>query len=99
MAKYVKINNNKVIDAIEATSDSIKNRVDTIPGTWVQTDKAGIGMNYDPIKDIFYGNSPYPSWVLDDKGYWNPPEGSEKPDSLDSTYWDEGAKGWQVVDD
>ena len=94
MARYVKVHNKKVIDAIEATSDSINNLIDTTPGEWIQTDNAGIGMNYDPVNEIFYNNQPFPSWVLDNNGSWNPP--TPKPDNLDSTHWNEETKSWDV---
>ena len=76
---------------------------------WVQTsyngnkrkNYAGIGSTYDPVKDWFYGPSPFPSWVLDNNAQWQPPV--PKPSDAGTGTppkqykWDEPTKTWIAV--
>ena len=79
---------------------------------WVQTSYndnirfryAGIGMKYDSTNDVFYYQSPYPSWVLntstwewdapvalpDDAGY----DDVDNPTEYVSYDWDEDSTSW-----
>ena len=65
-------------------------------GAWFQTSYnknfrgnfAGIGMTWND--EVFHGESPYPSWVLDAQGQWNAP--TAKPEG-DYT-WDEDSISW-----
>ncbi len=57
---------------------------------------AGIGYNYDPVKDIFYPPQPFPSWVLDDNtALWNPPVAM--PTDGKPYVWNEATQSWDEV--
>jgi hypothetical protein len=56
---------------------------------------AGIGMIYDPEKDMFHEPQPFPSWILDEEtAYWNPPVPQPSPEEGYS-YWDESTVSWK----
>jgi hypothetical protein len=59
---------------------------------------ARIGMLYDPLLDEFADPAPYPSWIRDSHGYWQPPTPApaEAFTSTTSTYycWDEAVLSW-----
>ena len=78
---------------------------------WVQTSYndnirfryAGIGYKYDSTNDVFYRQSPFPSWVLDTSAWeWKPPVAL--PDDVVSNVdnptervrydWDEDTTSW-----
>lgn len=79
---------------------------------WVQTSYnanirfryAGIGMKYDSTNDVFYAQSPYPSWTLNTSTWeWECPENepddagfnNEDPPTKLVTYdWDENNLEW-----
>jgi len=52
-----------------------------LAGVWRQTSYngtfrgryAGIGYTYDELLDMFIAPQPFPSWILDDNGDWQPP--------------------------
>jgi len=59
---------------------------------------AGIGYNYDPIKNAFYASQPYQSWILNKTTYtWQAP--IPYPIDGKNYYWDETNQTWilQVV--
>ena len=54
---------------------------------------AGVGMQYDSVKDAFIHEKTYSSWVLnDDTCQWEAP--TAKPDDGKSYDWDEASKAW-----
>ena len=79
---------------------------------WVQTSYnnnirfryAGIGSKYDSTNDVFYGQSPYPSWVLNTSTWaWDAPvampddtgvDDVDNPTEFVSYDWDEGSTSW-----
>ena len=79
---------------------------------WVQTSYndnirfryAGIGMKYDSTNDVFYPQSPYPSWTLNTSIWnWDPPvafpddagvDDADNPTEFVSYDWDEGSTSW-----
>ena len=85
---------------------------------WVQTSYnnnirfryAGISMKYDSTNDVFYEQSPYPSWGLNTSTWvWEPPvavpsdagvDDMDNPAEFVSYTWDEGSTSWTrtVVD-
>ena len=85
---------------------------------WVQTSYndnirfryAGIGMKYDSTNDVFYPQSPYPSWTLNTSIWnWDPPvafpddagvDDVDNPTEFVRYDWDEGSTSWTrtVVD-
>lgn len=61
---------------------------------------AGIGMTYDPVRDAFIPEQPYPSWVLNEQTcLWDPPiPQPERPSKFDYYFWDEPTLSWILVD-
>ena len=63
---------------------------------------AGIGYTWDEDNNIFYGKSPYPSWVLNTTtASWHSPIGDEPDDLTDEEkaanthyVWNEDTKAW-----
>jgi len=54
---------------------------------------AGIGYTYDPIKDVFYEQQPYPSWTLNESTWlWESP--TPYPNNGNFYYWDEATLSW-----
>ena len=54
---------------------------------------AGVGMTYDPNRDMFIPPKMYPSWVFDEvKGNWKPPK--ERPAQAGPWSWDEATLSW-----
>ena len=65
-------------------------------GTPLRKNYACIGFIYDPIRDAFYQQQPYPSWVFDeDKCCWNPP--IPAPVSELVYDWNEETQSWVEV--
>jgi hypothetical protein len=73
-------------------------------GNWKQTsyngnmrkNYAGIGYQYDPIRNAFIAPKPYPSWVLDETTcQWNAP--TPMPIDGKNYRWDEPTTSWVEV--
>ncbi len=77
------------------TSYNTINGVHLLDGTPLRLNFAGIGMTYDSERDVFHHPQPFPSFTLDDDGFWQAPV--SKPDEGRHT-WDEESLSW-VVDD
>lgn len=97
---FAKIENNKVTNVIIADESFISAQ----DGVWVQTytdgsirgNYAGIGYNYDQINNVFYPDSPYPSWILNESNWkWESP--IPYPNDGESYYWDEETISWVLV--
>jgi len=70
-------------------------------GTPLRGNFAGVGGIYDEENDVFYGQSPFPSWILDTNTWlWEPP--IERPDDTQDYIWNEEAyqsdntTGWEL---
>lgn len=64
-------------------------------GVALRKNYAGIGGVYDAVRDAFYDQQPYPSWILDEATcYWNAPV--PLPADSDVVYykWDEATVSW-----
>ena len=56
----------------------------------------GIGYTYDATNDVFYGASPFPSWVLNNSTWlWDAP--IAKPDDGKQYDWNEATQAWDEV--
>ena len=107
MSYFAKVVNGKVTMMQIASQEFIDGYVDTSPGTWIETweepkgasqryNYASIGGNYDSSDDAFYGNSPFPSWVLNKKTYvWEAPVAYPEDGKLYG--WDEEKTSWVEV--
>ena len=74
------------------TSYNTKGGVHTLGGTPFRKNYAGVGYIYDPVRDAFYTEQPYASWILDESTcYWQPP--TPRPEGMD-WYWKEDTTEW-----
>jgi len=103
MGYYVKIEKDKVVDAIIADKDFIDSKV--IDGTWIEaskTDKNGkrafIGYTYDKDSKTFIPPKTYDSWVLDVEYKWKAPVEKPALKSNEVVCWDEANTKWKVLD-
>ena len=55
----------------------------------------GKGCTYDPSKDKFIADKPYPSWTLDSNDDWQAPV--NKPDDSKIHYWNETDRKWEEL--
>ena len=55
-----------------------------------------VGATYDVEKDIFIGEQPYPSWVLDENNIWVSPIGYPEDDSK-KWEWNEEKQQWDLL--
>ena len=76
------------------TSYNTVANVHHLGGTPFRKNYAGIGYIYDPVKDAFYDQQPFPSWTLnEDTCIWEPPV----PYPVNPTVpiaWDENSLSW-----
>ena len=56
---------------------------------------AGKGYTYNPSKDKFIADKPYPSWTLDSNDDWQAPV--NKPDDGKIHYWNETDRKWEEI--
>jgi len=62
----------------------------------IRKNYAGIGYQYDPIRDAFIAAKPYPSWLLNETTCrWAAP--TEMPDDGKIYTWDEATISWIEV--
>jgi hypothetical protein len=74
------------------TSYNTKGGVHMLGGTPFRKNYAGVGYIYDPVRDAFYTEQPYPSWTLDESTcYWQPP--TPMPEGR-GWYWKEDTTEW-----
>jgi hypothetical protein len=65
----------------------------SLGGTPFRKNYAGVGMTYDPVKDAFIPEKPYPSWTLNEETcLWEAP--TPYPDSELLHFWDEATLSW-----
>lgn len=57
---------------------------------------ASVGGNYDPELDVFYGEKPYDSWILNTTTYlWEAPVAYPSSETVTNQYaWDEESGSW-----
>ena len=107
MAHFAKIENNIVKNVIVVKNEDAPTEEAGqafiaslgFAGEWVQTsynknfrgNYAGIGMSWNG--SVFYGPSPYPSWLLDNNGQWNAPT----PMPEGNFRWDEPTVQWVLI--
>ena len=56
---------------------------------------AGKGYTYNPSKDKFIADKPYPSWTLDSNDDWQAPV--NKPNDGKRYYWNETDRKWEEI--
>ena len=85
------------------TSENIK-KIEKSINTWIETsdeltaNRAGIGFIYNPDKNVFYPDQPYPSWTLNNTTWkWNPPIPKPVAAELEIWSWNEINKNWENI--
>jgi len=100
MARFVKVINNRVVDAIVADQEHINSLPDKdfyIKNDGTKFNIAGIGYTYDALRDAFISPKPYASWILnEDTCLWEAP--SAMPDDNQRYSWNEETTTWDLVD-
>lgn len=102
--RVIVVNNSDILDAGGNESEIVGKQFCTnlLGGSWIQTSYnsnfrkhyAGIGYQYDQVRDAFIPPKPYPSWILDEQTCnWIAP--SPKPDG--EWYWDEEILSWKEI--
>lgn len=69
-------------------------------GVALRKNYAGIGYIYDRVRDAFYPQQPFPSWILDENTCtWQPPY-AMPVHSVGNTpyYWDEPSRSWKEME-
>lgn len=65
-------------------------------GTPLRKNYAGIGYVYDPVRDAFYTQKPYESWILNENTcIWESPV--PLPDNEKLYVWDEPTISWKEI--
>lgn len=65
-------------------------------GTPFRKNYPGQGYLYDEVRDAFYSDQPYPSWILnEDSCMWEAP--ITKPDDGKKYSWDEANQTWNEI--
>ncbi len=108
MAHFAEIDENNIVLRVLVIDNSQEERGQDflandlkLGGTWIQTsynnnfrnNYAGVGMIYDEIRDVFYHQSPFPSWILNENTLvWEAPI----PCPVDGKFyiWNEELESW-----
>ena len=82
------------------TSYNTQGGVHLAGGTPLRKNFAGVGMYYDPDRDAFIAEKPYPSWILDEEScLWQAPVPQPaRPDKWSAYIWDEEQVNWVLID-
>lgn len=98
---------NVVISVVTAddneTAENIK-KIEKSINTWIETsdeltaNRAGVGFTYNPDKNVFYADQPYPSWTLNNTTWkWDPPIPKPVAAELEIWSWNETNKNWENI--
>ena len=100
--QYLERHNNWPAQMWIQTSYNTVGGTHRLGGTPLRGNYAGIGYIWDEDNNIFYGKSPYPSWVLNTTtASWHSPIGDEPDDLTDEEkaagthyIWNEVGQSW-----
>jgi hypothetical protein len=99
--QYLERHNNWPAQMWIQTSYNTQGGTHKLGGTPLRGNYAGIGMIWDEDNNIFYGKSPYPSWVLNTTtATWHSPIGdapalTDEEKAANTRYeWNEGTGAW-----
>ena len=106
VTQVIVVHNNELLDenGIEQESKGIAFCQSLFGGNWIQTsynnkirkNYAGIGFQYDNVRDAFIQPKPYESWLLnEDTCQWEAPIPRPNDDKL--YMWDEPTTSWVEV--
>ena len=100
MSRWVKLQNNKIVDVIVANkdfNDTLQNKDFYVEDDGNKRNVAMIGGSYDATRDMFIMPKAYPSWVFDEEsGRWKAP--IDMPDDGGRYIWNELTKNWDNID-
>lgn len=105
MSSFAKIENNKVVQIIEADQDFIDSGVVGNPAEWVNCSNklAILGYNYSTEKGIFYSDKPFSSWSLNEENLsWEAPIPYPDPNlelGNGAYIWNESGLNWERMVD
>jgi hypothetical protein len=95
MSKYAKINSGNIVEDVILCEDY---NISLFSGTYIKetesTGSAHVGGSY--IKDLgkFINVKPYDSWILNEDGVWESPDGfTDKP----GFWWNEESEEWVAL--
>ena len=83
-------------DTCKRTSYNTVANEHELNGTPFRGNYAGIGFTYDEVNDVFYNQSPYPSWILNANWIWEAPV--SMPDDGNAYDWNEETTSWDLVE-
>lgn len=95
MAKFAVIENETVFNIIEAESIEVAESITGHTCVEFTTEPAEPMGKY--VDGKFIPVQPYPSWILDSEGYWQPPV--PRPTELGLWQWDEETISWVLPED
>ena len=95
MAIYAQLQDNTVVNVIQAEPDFIESGVVGDPANWINMadckNTPGVGSTYDAELQAFIHPQPWPNWVVDTHSYeWVPPV----PKPAGDWFWDQHATRW-----
>ena len=100
MARFVKVINNRVVDAIVADQEHINSLPDKdfyIKNDGTKFNIAGIGYTYDALRDAFIAPKPFNSWTLNETTcQWEAPVAL--PDTENRYNWNEINQNWDIIE-
>ena len=84
-------------DVWKQTSYNTVGGVHLLGGTPLRKNYAGIGFQYDSVRDAFIPPKPFPSWTLnEDTCQWDSP--TPYPDDGKTYEWNEETTSWDEID-
>ena len=106
VTQVIVVHNNELLDenGVEQESKGISFCQNLFGGNWIQTsynnkirkNYAGIGFQYDNVRDAFIQPKPYESWLLnEDTCQWEAPIPRPNDDKL--YVWDEPTTSWVEI--
>ena len=82
-------------DVFKQTSYNTIGGVHKLGGTPFRKNYAGVGYNYDQIRDAFIPPKPFASWTLNEETcVWDPPV--VRPDDGQRYFWNETTQQWDL---
>lgn len=99
--KFAQIVNNRVKNFLVSVDEKIDSNwfEKNFGGSWVEVadgTPVGKGVNYDYEKNIFYTDSPFEGWILNDETLqWEPP--TPMPEDGNDYEWNEATTSWDLI--
>lgn len=108
VTQVIVVSNNELLDenGVEQESRGITFCTNLLGGNWIQTsyngnirkNYAGIGYQYDSVRDAFIPPKPFNSWLLNEETcLWEAPV--PYPNDGEIYFWDEETTNWVQVEE